>query len=396
MLPLRALFPAVASLCVATAWSQVAGDTFPPPPKEFAVQIAEKAGFLDVSFPSAHRTEWPENNVVRARLIRPAGVEEPMPIVILLHGLGVADHFLEERIAKRLNDRGIAALLVTLPYHIERSPPGYRSGALALRPDVDAFEEMVRQSVSDLRRAVDWAESQRFVDADRIGVLGVSLGAIIASLGMAAEPRLRFGVFLLGGGDVAHILWNSSLTISVREVLRRNGWTEERLRARLKAVEPLSYANEEIGERVLLVGALFDTVVPATDTDKLHRALGSPPMLWLETGHYGAVFVERRLLRVVADFFAARFAGETYSPPTSIDAPTIRIGLMLDQESGLQVAAGLDLWRSNSRGDFYASGFLTTRGPVLFAGWKGPLGFSVGAVAHPKRTVPGVVWHFVL
>lgn len=390
------LLPAAAALCVAAAWSQSAADTFPAPPKEFNAQTVQKARFLEVSFPSAHQTEWPENDIVRARLIRPAGAEEPMPTVILLHGLGVADHFLEERIAKRLNDRGMAALLVTLPYHIERSPPGYRSGALALRPDVGAFEEMVRQSVSDLRRAVDWAEAQSFIDAERIGVLGVSLGAIIASLGMAAEPRLRFGVFLLGGGDVAHILWNSSLSISVREVLRRNGWTEERLRSRLKDVEPLSYVNAEMGERVLLVGAMFDTVVPATDTEKLHKALGSPPMLWLETGHYGAVFVERRLLRVVADFFAARFSGETYSPPSSIGAPTVRIGLMLDRESGLQVAAGLDLWRSNSRGDFYASGFLTTRGPVLFAGWRGPLGFSVGAVAHPRRTVPGVVWHFVL
>ncbi len=319
-----------------------------------------------------------------------------MPTVILLHGLGVADHFLEERIARRLNDRGMAALLVTLPYHIERSPAGYRSGALALRPDVDAFEAMVQQSVSDLRRAIDWAESQSFIDSSRLGVLGVSLGAIIASLGMAAEPRLRFGVFLLGGGDVAHILWNSSLSISVREVLRRNGWTEERLRTRLRAVEPLTYASEEMGERVLLVGAMFDTVVPASDTEKLHKALGNPPMLWLETGHYGAVFVERRLLRVVADFFAARFAGQAYIPPTSIGAPTVRIGLVLDQESGLQVAAGLDFWRSNSRGDFYASGLLTTRGPVLFAGWRGPLGFSVGAVAHPKRTVPGMLWHFVL
>ena len=383
-------------LSMALAWSQDVGNAFPPPPKQFEAQVAEKAGRLEISFPSALRTEYPENNIVRARMIRPPGSEEPAPTVVLLHGLGVADHFLEERVAKRLNERGIAALLVTLPYHIERSPPGYRSGALALRPDVDAFEQMVRQSVSDLRRAVDWAESQSFVDAERIGVLGVSLGAILATLGMAVEPRIRFGLFLLGGADVAHILWNSSLSISVREVLRRNGWTEQRLRARLEAVEPLSYVTEEMGERVLLVGALFDTVVPATDTDKLHKALGSPPMLWLETGHYGAVFVERRLLRVIADFFAARFAGEMYSPPTSIGAPTVRIGLMLDQESGLQVAAGLDLWRSNWRGDFYASGFLTTRGPVLFAGWKGPLGLSVGAVAHPRRTVPGIVWHFVL
>ncbi|MEE8296559.1 MAG: dienelactone hydrolase family protein [Hyphomicrobium sp.] len=42
--------------------------------------------------------------------------------------------------------------------------------------------ERVRTHVKDIRRAIDWAESQPDVDPGRIGLIGFSLGATVASL----------------------------------------------------------------------------------------------------------------------------------------------------------------------------------------------------------------------
>jgi hypothetical protein len=375
--------------------------TFPPPPPGFEYELGAPSIYRGsearhLTFPSAYRTEWEANNTVHGLLMVPTDAGGEMPLVILLHGLGVRDHVLEESIAHRLNDKGIAALVVSLPYHIERTPEGYRSGALTLTPDPDSWRATFRQAVSDVRRAVDWAEEQASIDSGKIGVLGVSLGAIIASIDASVEPRIRYAALLLGGGDVAHIIWHSSITITTRDALRRRGWTEDSLRQELADVEPLNYVTAELGERTFLIGALFDTVVPAADTAKLHQTLGSPPMLWLETNHYGAILVQRRVFGLVAEFFEKRFAGEEFVPPSSIHAPTIRIGLTLDAERGVQVAAGVDLWRSNRKGEFYASGMLSTRGLSLFAGWRGPLGFSPGVFALPDRTVFGLLWHFIL
>lgn len=348
-----------------------------------------------LTYPSPIQTFYEVNNTVHARLLLPA-TKQPAPLVVILHALGVGDDALERRISQKLNDKGIAALILQLPYHISRTPPGFRSGQLMLQARVPAFKTNVKQTVSDLRRALDWAATDPRIDSTRLGVLGVSLGAIMASLAMAVDPRLQYAALLLGGADLAHIMWHSSLTISVREALRKQGFTEIKLREALDDIDPLIYMTPEIGKRTFLVGALFDSVVPATDTEKLHKALGEPPMLWLETGHYGAVFVEHRLLRQIGDFFAARFAGEPYTPPSSIHAPTLRFGLTLEPENGVQVAASLDLWRNNRRGDMFAAGLLSTRGPALFFGFRGPLGFSPGIMALPKRTVPALLWHFVL
>lgn len=365
-----------------------------PPPVVWDVEPHGPRQF-HLSFDSFIRSGVPENDRVKARLLLPPS-QGKVPLVILIHGLGVTDDSIERRLAQKLNSRGIAALIVQLPYHLSRTPKGYRSGALAIQPDVFRLKQTIRQAVTDLRSAVNWAESDARVDQDRIGVVGTSLGAIVASLGIAVEPRVKFAALILGGADMAHILWHSSLTISVREALRKQGFVEAGLRREIADIEPANYVSPALGPRVFLIGALFDNIVPEADTKKLHEALGKPPMLWLETGHYGAVFVENRVFRHVADFFDARFKGQEFVPPSSIHAPTVRVGLTAEPQNGVQVAASLDLWRNNRRGDLFVSALLSTRGPALFAGLRGPLGFSPGIIALPKRTVPALLWHFVL
>jgi hypothetical protein len=201
---------------------------------------------------------------------------------------------------------------------------------------------------------------------------------------------------MLGGADLAHILWNSSRVVQVREALRKKGYTESRLRDELQDVEPLRFLPARGDKPAFVIGGKFDTVLPPADTQKLIDALGAPPTLWLETGHYGGVFIQRRVLRLVSQFFAGQFFGRAFEPPKSVYAPTIRIVLQANTESSFQVGLGLDLWRSNARGDFFSTAIATPRGPQLFLGARLDKGLSIGAFASLKKVSPGLMWSFVL
>jgi len=356
----------------------------------------EDLGEYDVTFPSAYSTGIPENDLVPVRVFVPKQGKQPYPVVVVLHYWGAGDQKIERSLAGDLARQGIASALVTLPYHLTRAPKGTRSGELAIRPDPQSMIANLTQGVLDVRRAIDFLTSRPEFDPDRIGIAGTSLGSIVSSLTYAVEPRLKASAFMLGGVDLAHIFWHSSRVVAVRDALRNKGFTEARLREALTEVEPSRYLANRTTGASFVIGGRFDTVMPPPDTQKLIDALPGSKSLWLDTGHYGGVFVQRRVLRLVSQFFKDQFSGSTFTPPKSIYAPTIRILVEANFESSFQIGIGLDLWRANGRGDFFSTAIATPRGPQLFLGGKLDKGLAIGLFATPKRITPGLIWSFVL
>ncbi len=66
--------------------------------------------------------------------------------------------------------------------------------------------ERVRTHVIDIRRWIDWAESEPGVDPARIGLVGFSMGASVGSLVLANEPRFAAGALALGGANPHEVL----------------------------------------------------------------------------------------------------------------------------------------------------------------------------------------------
>jgi hypothetical protein len=279
-------------------------------PSRFVSSVRQE-GYVEyrVEFPSAYRSPYPANNTVYAWWLVPAERVGRAPTVVLLHSLGIRRPELEMGLARELARNGIAVFLMTLPYHMQRTPPGYGSGDLILAGDIALLREAGIQATWDVRRAVDWLQRQPEVDPDRIALVGISLGAILGATALASEPRLHSAVLILGGADLAHVLWDSILAIRARARLRREGYTLERLREELAPIEPLNLLTPEHGEKTFVIGARFDIVVPTEDTEKLIRALGNPKVLWLNTGHFGGGLVQRALFRLVRQHLQARFEG---------------------------------------------------------------------------------------
>ncbi len=393
------------TLCLALSplgWAQTPPVTVAPPHIEFAPWKEEgktaTATEYSASFPSAIETAQAANNTVPLRIFIPSKTTGPVPVVLVLHYWGARDLRVERALAGQLTARGVAAVLMTLPYHLARTPAGYSSGELAIQPDPAALVVTMTQSVSDARRSIDFIVSHPEFDSSRIGISGTSLGSIVSSLTYAVEPRISEASFALGGVDLARILWTSSRVVQQREAMRRRGMTEAKLREALTPVEPKLFLPGRVGGSAFVIGGRYDTVVPAATTQELINALDKPKVLWLETGHYGGVFAQRKLLREVSTFFADEFDHRTYVPPTRIFAPTVRLGFLATAgtQSSFDVGIGLDFFRTHTRLETFGTLLITPRGPQLYLGRQLDRGFSIGVVGGARRIGVGLMWSAIL
>lgn len=380
--------------------AQDASITQPPPRITFQpwreTGRAEFSSEYAVEFPSSVVTGYPENDQVRLRVILPTDTFGPVPVVVLLHYWGATDVSLERNIARRLAEAGVASVIMPLPYHLDRTPAGSFSGQMAVEPNVPKLIATMTQSVYDVRRTVDWIESRPEFRRDQIGISGTSLGAMVSSLAFAVEPRFSSSCFLLGGVDVTHILWHSSRVVEQRESLRRQGYTEDRLRAELSPIEPLNQLQRADMRPSFAIAAKFDSVVPSADAEKLIGALGNVQVTWLDTGHYGGALVQAKLASTVARFFAQTFRGPGFKAPGSLYAPTVRWGLGLNDETGLQVMAGIDVWRLKANSETFATVMVTPRGAQGFIGQTVSKNLAIGISVTRTRTTPGLLWSIVL
>ncbi|MCZ8137800.1 MAG: alpha/beta hydrolase [Armatimonadota bacterium] len=336
------------------------------------------------------------NDVVLADFTLPTDRLGKVPVVILLHYWGATDHRVEMTMADHLARRGIASLSLTLPYHMERAPAGTRSGELAVPADPEALRQVMAQSVADIRRACDWIATRPELDSTRIGLGGTSLGAIVASLTFAVEPRIHSVSLLLGGADLAGIYWNSSRTVVLRNRLRDEGWSEDRLREYLKDIEPLNYLQADDPRPIFVVRARFDTVVPPFATDRLLAAIPNAKVLTLETGHYGGGLVYDRLMSTFARFFESTFGGNAFQPPSNFFSPTLRMGVLAAGDEPANFFVGLDLWRTGSKGEAFASLMGTPQGVRGFIGARVGSDIGLGLVLIPgKEPTWGAIWNIV-
>jgi len=377
----------------------VSGLLTPPTPVSFDVwRLREDSEFwrsYDLRMPTGRPSGIERNDTFLTRIWMPTDQTERVPVVILLHFWGATDLGLERQMGEELAKRGVATVAVTLTYHMERAPAGSRSGELAVTADPAQLRETMAQSVADVRRVIQWIEVQDDLDSERIGVGGTSLGALVASLSFAVDPRLKSGCFLLGGADLAQVFFRSSRTAELRVQMRANGIDEERLRAELVEVEPLTYLKAE-DRPSFVIRARFDTVIPPETTDELVARLATAQSLTLESGHFGGALVQGPLIRTVAQFFVDSLTGRSFRAPDRFFTPTLRIGLTAGGAEPLSVFGSLDVWRSRGEGGGLGLLMVTPQGPRLFLGGRLGRDGGVGIVVSPRKTTWGLMWGQVL
>lgn len=178
------------------------------------------------------------------------------------------------------------------------------------------WEDVVAEMIVDGRCGLDWLCSRPEVDGRRLGVVGVSHGAIIGPCVLGADPRPLAGVFCMGGADEAMIVARSrepSVRRFRRRLLRARGLThpEELLRlgtAQTSRTDPMRYAAAVDPRSVLLFKTRLDRAVVPEAQDKLWEALGRPRRITLPLGHIGFGLAFYYAARRAAEFLWERLA----------------------------------------------------------------------------------------
>jgi dienelactone hydrolase len=255
---------------------------------------------FEVTFPSPVKTPEEPNNTVHCEYYRSLRGGK-RPGVIVLHILG-GDFPLSRLFCNVLAQHGVNALFVKMPYYGPRRDPS--SPRRMVSPDPRQTVEGMTQAVLDIRRATAWLASRPEVDANRIGIFGISLGGITAALAATAEPRLKNVCLMLAGGDIGQAGWDANEARAVREQWLAQGGTREQFCEILRPVDPVTYAATARGKRILMLNAASDEVIPRACTDSLWKALGEPEIRWYTGGHYSVIRHLFSALLTVGQFFA--------------------------------------------------------------------------------------------
>lgn len=272
---------------------------------EWRLEKGKKSGkWLEraVSFPSQARSGVP-SDVVTGVYFQPRG-DGPFPAALILHHSG-GSFEAEAMIARHLAANGVASLTIDMSNYGPRKKPGTSTGFLN-GDDPIAIQMGFRQSILDARRAADFLRSRPEVDPARVGVGGLSLGAIVGSAAAGVDPRFARGVFVIGGGDLGRVLEKASEAAKARQLLAAKKLDPELFRKGIATVDPLTFAGRLRADDVLMLNATKDEVIPRESTDALWRRAGCPEIRWFECGHSGMAAFVVDILQAMLHHFSTR------------------------------------------------------------------------------------------
>lgn len=175
----------------------------PPPPEDVFAQYRRVPGFgyEHTTFTSGwepHPTEpgrkrWLEhqaNRTAHAWVARAPG-RDSGSWMVCLHGFGMGQSAavdLRGFRAGHLHHQGVNVAVVVLPLHGQRASGRVRGEDLMTIDMVDSMHGMA-QATWDARRLIRWLRESE--GAEQVGVMGQSLGALVAALVASLDPALR-------------------------------------------------------------------------------------------------------------------------------------------------------------------------------------------------------------
>ena len=272
------------------------GDWFhTEPATDYAVSTS-RDGLDDdrvLTFTSAVRSRWPDNNLVHARLF---AASKSGPAVVVLPQWN-AKWDVQVKICRWLNRWGITALRLSMPYHDRRMVPGHERADHLVGSNIGLTLEANRQAVLDVRRCLQWLARQGY---GKLGLVGTSIGSAVGFITMAHEPLVRAGVFLHVSAYFADVVRTGMNTAHVWESLRASVSADE-LRHFWSPISPFPYVPRmrESTQKMLMVSARYDpTFWPEFSGDIIRevRKTGmESEVLSLPCGHYSLELAPFRL-----------------------------------------------------------------------------------------------------
>ncbi len=264
--------------------------------KTVGSQIIGTTKFLRFSYGSTNSQRVP------ALLFTPAGASasHPVPCLVILHGLGGSKEIMAG-MALYAAKAGYASLVIDEYGQGERGPlktvPGHQAEELATT---------VSQTAVDVRRGLDYLATQPQINSKRIGLAGVSLGAIIGTVVSGVDTRIKAVVLISGGGDwglILKTLSSRNATVGGRDTSAFKNVNWASLSVLLAPVDPLTFAAHIAPRPLLMLGGRKDTtIVPKAQQELFDAARQPKQIVWYP--QYGHVPPPEVVYPAMQKFFA--------------------------------------------------------------------------------------------
>jgi 2,6-dihydroxypseudooxynicotine hydrolase len=254
-----------------------------------AVRNHEK-GIALIRFPG-RKIRIPFEDTTLAGVLRCPDGTGPFPTVVLLSGLDSTKE--EIRSTEELFlQRGLATFSVDGPGQ------GEAEYELPIRGDW----EVVGAALFDVVAAFPE------VDAEHVGLWGVSLGGYYAARVVTGEHRFTACVALAGPYDF-FASWDGKPELT-RDTFRVRSHSATMAEAREKSrALSLEGRTGNIRTPLYIVGGRLDRIVPAADQERLHAEVPGSILLMLEQGNHGNTNLLAEHRPRTADWMACRLGG---------------------------------------------------------------------------------------
>lgn len=222
-----------------------------------------------------------------------ASMWHPLPAIILLHDLGSS----KEKLAKLghfFAATGYSCLIIDEYGHGERAGRSLNGQSNAGTMSVYGM----RQTIIDVRRAIDYMNTRAHISPKRIGIIGFSLGAVIAADVAGLDNRVKATVMVSGGSNGSAILW---ALVKRQHIIKQAGLMDagagiaaadkELDKEDLsKSVDPMTFAGHIAPRAILMMNGHDDGLISQDNIDELYHALedsdhSKTQIIWFDTGH---------------------------------------------------------------------------------------------------------------
>lgn len=233
-----------------------------------------------------------------------------VPLIILLPPLGGTNP-LDTGTAEALCRNGLATFIITTDLTgLDQDP---------IVP-VSDHDQTGRRVASAVKAAMLIARTYPEINADKVGMLGASLGGILGSIAYSVIPEISAATFIVNGGDVPYILAHSDqpkvINLKNKRMREQNLKTNDEYEAFLNAnmtLDPLYFAKLIPRESVKLYLSKNDASVPSSRQMAYYEALGKPAETrFYNTSHPITIFSVMGGLssekQKIANWFKERFA----------------------------------------------------------------------------------------
>ena len=202
----------------------------------------------------------------------PNNANKPVPVIILLHGLGdnkTVDYI--EYGNDFLLKNGYAVLRIDISNHGERFENEYEFDFTG--KNKYWTRNIISQTVFDLRRAVDFINSRKELDSEKIGFFGISLGGITGTIFCGVENRVKVPVIVLAGGQINLLYGKKALSATAKDYV--------------SIIEPINYVKQISPRPLLMLNAEDDEIVPPIMSKLLYNKAKEPKkIIWYPAKHH--------------------------------------------------------------------------------------------------------------